>query len=265
LPNILHAIRCRWIRCTSRNRKALRDLPAELHEYWASTAQRAFEGIPRDALFYLRAADALLTYFECVKRSKGKCALPSKAADSVWQAWLGYSRASLDAFCMRHYGKRIPHTPAGVGGGSMTKPLAVTLVAARALDYQKLAGPDVPRLFATDRVLRMPFGFAYDMTENWLVYRHMNRHGEAEGEEHIHPGTSPDFLYAARLIPKDEFERWQNRSRGIGSDWTGSTSSSGSDDTGTSSGDDTDWGDSAGESSSNSDSDSSSGDSDRND
>ncbi|GGY80952.1 hypothetical protein ACFFTM_07775 [Pseudoduganella plicata] len=95
------------------------------------------------------------------------------AADSVWHAWLRYAPANLDAFCERHYGQRIPHVGAH-DMGSMDLPMAACLVEARRLEGLPLAGPELPRLFMTDRRLRMPRGFAYRLQDGQPVFSHIS-------------------------------------------------------------------------------------------
>ncbi|QBE63017.1 hypothetical protein [Pseudoduganella lutea] len=208
LSETIGTIRATCLRITSRHRKAWRDIPPELYEYWSRTARFEFQGIPRDAFFYARASDALLDFFECVRRSNRPCALPSKAADSVWHAWLSYSPASLDAFCERHFGQRIPHVEAVDMTGGMAMPIAMTLVTARTLDGLGLAGPRVPRLFATDRALRMPQGHAWRVRGNWMVLSHMDPYGRPSQHTRVHPATEPDFLLAAGLIAQGDYDRW---------------------------------------------------------
>jgi hypothetical protein len=213
LSRTVQAARATSLRIASPYRKALRDIPPQLYEYWARTAHHEFQGIPRDAFFYVRAADALLTFFECVTRSNHACALPSKAADSVWHAWLRYSPASLDAFCERHFGQRIPHVDAGDMAGGMALPLARSLVTARRLDGLPLAGPGVPQLFATDRALRMPGGLAYDLRGGALVCSPIGRRGRPVGSGQVYPALTPHFLLAAGLIARADYEGWQQRCR----------------------------------------------------
>ncbi|WEF31029.1 hypothetical protein [Pseudoduganella chitinolytica] len=211
LTNTLHRTRAGLTRIASRNRKALRDMPPGLYDYWARSAPTEFEGIPTDAFFYVRAADALLTFFACLKRHRLPCALPSKAADSVWHAWLRHDPAGLDAFCERHYEQRIPHVEAADMDGGMDLPLARSLVMARTLDRQCLAGPDVPRLFATDRKLRMPGGFGYVARHGAMVVSNLDGRGLPERETRVHPGTDPWFLFEAGLIGEDDLARWWSR------------------------------------------------------
>ncbi|QGZ41206.1 hypothetical protein IP92_00122 [Pseudoduganella flava] len=211
LSEAVNLARTGHIYLTSRNRKALCDVPPKLYDHWAQTAHHEFPGIPQDAFFYLRATDALLTFFECVRRSNRPCALPSKAADSVWHAWLSWSSESLDAFCERHYGQRIPHVEANAMAGGMELPMAMCLVTARTMDKLDLAGPKVPRLFATDRKLRMPGGYHYYVHKHRMVYALVNKYRRAGAATWVSPGTDPDFLLAAGLIAQDDYDRWLAR------------------------------------------------------
>lgn len=217
MPNTLsktvETVRVAWLRIASPRRRALHNIPPGLYDYWARTAHIEFKGIPRDAFFYVRAADALLTFFECVRRSSRPCALPSKAADSVWHAWLRYSPASLDAFCERHFGRRIAHVEAAGMAGGMALPMAATLVAARALDGLGQFGCGVPRLFATDRALRMPRGFAWRGVGIGLACSRMDRHGQPVGAGQVHPATMPDFLFGAGLVAQGDYDEWLRECR----------------------------------------------------
>ena len=229
LTSALKFARTRITRLTSRNRKALRDMPPGLYDYWARTAPDEFKGIPTDAFFYVHASDALLTFFECIRRSNRPCALPSKAADSVWHAWMRHAPQQLDAFCQRHFGQRIPHVEAANMKNGMAQPMAMCLVTARTMDRLDLAGPNVPRLFATDRKLRMPSGSAYLVRRGHIVYSPINRHGKVLPQTHILPGTDPEYLFAAGLIAQGDYDRWLARCQDTGgSDWGTSGSSCGS-------------------------------------
>lgn len=213
LSRILNITRAHLVRFMSRNRHALCDMPRGLYDYWARTAPREFVGIPTDAFFYARASDTLLAFFECIQHSKQPCALPSKAADSVWHAWLRYAPADLDAFCERHFGRRIPHVEAGAMAGGMALPLAACLVAARQLEGLPPAGPELPRLLLTDRQLRMPRGFAYRLEDGHPVYSHISARGEPLAVTYQVAAGVPAFLLAAGLIGEDDYEAWLYRSR----------------------------------------------------
>ena len=81
----INTLRSQHIIRRSKYQKALSDIPDNLFGFWQTMASREFPGIPRDAVFFMRAAEGLMMFFDCVKHSEQACALPSKAADSVWQ------------------------------------------------------------------------------------------------------------------------------------------------------------------------------------
>lgn len=208
LLNPINTRRARRLRDTSPNRTVLVDIPSTLYPYWKSTAHKEFEGIPRDAFFFTYAADALLTFFECVRTGKA-CALPSKAADSVWHAWLHMSPASLDVFCKKHYGRTIPHlesaampVPVGIG-------LANCLVEARKLEGIHPEGPELPKLFAADRRLRMPDGYSYAVVRGKVVSAPMDKRGEQDGPGLPQPALAPAALLAAGMIGQDDHTRYE--------------------------------------------------------
>ena len=119
-----------------------------------------------------------MRFFDCV-RSAHPCALPSKAADSVWHAWISLpastSRSSdIDEFCRRHFKREIPHLEAGAMPVTMNNGLATTLVTARRRGGRDPAAPSLPALFALDRSLKMPNGYAYQMRQQGIYLNAMN-------------------------------------------------------------------------------------------
>lgn len=197
----------------SRYKAALEDMPTELYAYWARTAGKEFEGIPRDAFFYVRAAEGLLTFFECVRYSGKPCGLPSKAADSVWHAWMRWSQVDLDAFTFRHFQRTIPHVEGAAMHGEMGEALANTLIKARILEGREAVSQAVPELFALDRKLGMPFGFAYGRSKGEIAFAEMD--GRGKPVEALSPasGLLPAGLLAAGLISTATFERYEQERR----------------------------------------------------
>lgn len=51
LSEAVNLARTGHIYLTSRNRKALCDVPPKLYDHWAQTAHHEFPGIPQDAFF----------------------------------------------------------------------------------------------------------------------------------------------------------------------------------------------------------------------
>jgi hypothetical protein len=150
-----------------------------------------------------------------VRASGKRCALPSAAADSVWHAWVRLVPAALDAFCIKHFGKAIPHVEAAGMGAQMEGALVSSLVSARGLERRDPVKPSVPRLFALDRTLRMPGGFGYQLEQGELACRRLDNGGRPEGEMFYPAGLiAAQFLEAG--IPQPGSERAARRSKGDG-------------------------------------------------
>ncbi len=228
----VNAYRARRFCDTSRNRMALADIPSGLYPCWKSTAHLEFEGIPRDAFFFAVAADALLTFFGCVRPGSQACALPSKAADSVWHAWLRMSPASLDAFCEKHFGGTIPHLETAAMPVPMGVGLANCLVAARKREGINPEGPELPKLFAADRRLRMPDGYAYVVVRGQIECSRIDSRGVPGFPGLPQSALAPTALLAAGLIGQSDYARheelMQQRQRGDGSGCGSSGASCGS-------------------------------------
>lgn len=219
LDTLLHNIneyRARHLSGSSAHREALADLPVTLLPFWRRSACYEFKGIPQDAFFFALAAEGLLMFFDCVARSGKPCALPSKAADSVWHAWVQMSPASLDAFCLRHFGRTIPHVEAAAMEAQMEDALANCLVQARQLASLPLAGMGLPQLFALDRKLKMPGGFAYRMVAGQVAFSHMNRHGKPEGDVFYPSQLAPVELLMAGLITQSAYDAYVRRLKSDG-------------------------------------------------
>jgi hypothetical protein len=200
----------RWTK-VSRYRKALNELPDSLFPYWQRNAGFEFKGIRQDAFFFVRAAEGLLTFFDCVRHSGRPCALPSKAADSVWHAWNRLAPMGLEQFCQRHFGQVIPHVEANDMGGQMGAALATCLVQARKLESLPEAGPKLPRLFVLDRQLKMPGGFGYTVADGRVAFADLDHRGSMT-EQLIFPASvGPAELLMAGLITELAYNSYSDR------------------------------------------------------
>lgn len=213
----LNELRAQYCHDRSAYHAAMQDLPEGLFPAWKDSAGAEYPGIARDAFFFARAAEGLLMFFDCVMRSGKSCALPSKAADSVWHAWARWSPAGLDAYCVRHFGRRIPHVEAAHMTSQMEDALANCLVQARKLEWMPTAGSSLPKLFTLDRRLRMPGGFGYRMVKGQVAFSSLNGRGRPEGDVY-YPGTlAPVELLMAGLITQRAFDDYVQRARVEGS------------------------------------------------
>lgn len=252
ISRMFEGMRVRRVMRASRYSSELADLPSWLLPEWRRLAGFEFKGIPTDALFFARAAEGLMMFFDCVAKSGKPCALPSKAADSVWHVWKKMAPSDLDGFCKRHFGRTIPHVEAADMGVDMGDGLAATLVKSREQEGLDVAGLNVPKLFSLDRRLGMPGGYAYRLAGSRLGFSNMNAAGMPAGEMHYPVALAASGLLAAGLVSQmmvdDALRRQAASGTSCGS--TGSTcgSSIGDDDgdSGGSGGDSGDGGSSCG-------------------
>ncbi|MFP5391079.1 MAG: hypothetical protein ACLGI6_05980 [Gammaproteobacteria bacterium] len=213
----------------SRYKAQLDDLPAGLFPYWAASAHREFEGIRRDAFFFTCAAEALMQFFECVAHSSRECALPSKAADSVWHAWLRYSPMGLEQFCAKHFFRVIDHVEAADMRGPLPVALAVCLVKARMQEGGMRAGMHLPRVFAVDRQLRMAGGYGYSLNQGRVGFTQLNGAGKPTGATLYPDLFTPELLLTHGLIDASEAEWARRRLTELATASSDSSGSSGSD------------------------------------
>lgn len=184
----------------------LADVPAALFPCWARGAHEEFPGIPRDASFYAQAAEGLMMFFDCAAAAGKTCALPSRAADSVWHAWTRLDAAGLERFCIRHFGRSIPHVERGhMQKGEMGKALAACLVQARRRASQPAAGSHLPRLFSLDSQLGMPRGFGYRIIGGLVACSTLDDFGNPEGRVDYPREMTPYALYLEGLVSETEY------------------------------------------------------------
>ncbi|MES3024611.1 MAG: hypothetical protein V4857_23830 [Pseudomonadota bacterium] len=218
----INGYRAMRVRQRSRHDAALRDMPAGLEMHWQRTAHLEFEGIPKDAFFFARASEGLLDFFACVRDSGKRCALPSKAADSVWHAWIGMAPYGLDAFCQKHFGRCIAHVEGASMAAQLDAALANCLVQARRYERIPAAGPAVPRLFGLDRLLRMPGGYAYTAENGRLGLTRLNRHGQPGGPMQFPAALSGYGLLGAGLISAADYHELERKT-----EWSGASCGAG--------------------------------------
>ena len=197
-------------------------------EYWQRTAHLEFEGIPKDKVFFAQALEGLLDFFACVRDSGKPCGLPSAAADSVWHAWAARAPANLERFCVRHFGRAIPHIEEADMKPQMDSALATCMVHARRLEKRDPIRPSVPALFALDRKLRMPRGYSYDLKDGAVTLQRLNAHGLPEGWRRYQGGLECVQLLSAGLISQQAYETYEKQQRQVGAACGSGSSSGGS-------------------------------------
>jgi hypothetical protein len=229
IGSALDTLRSAMLHRSSRYRAQLDAMPAGLFAYWQGFANKEFEAIATDRLFFMRAAEGLMMFFDCVKHSGRHCGLPSKAADSVWHAWAKHAPQHLTQFCMQHFGRAIPHIEAAAMPLGLGSVVANCLVAARRLESQPPASLTVPRLFALDGKLRMPHGFDYLVSQGKVGFRFLDGAGKPGSVISFPLALAAPQLLAVGLLTTSEYERQLQRdSAASSSDSTSSGSSSSS-------------------------------------
>ncbi|MDQ3059639.1 MAG: hypothetical protein M3R45_08945 [Pseudomonadota bacterium] len=224
----INTLRAKCVLQSSRYRAALDDVPGTLFGYWRDTAKREFPGIPCDAVFFARATVGLMNFFDCVAKSQKPCGLPSKAADSVWHAWLECDPAGLERFCRKHFRRQIPHIKIEDMGVAKDDSLANCLVMARRLEGIKAVSVDLPALFRLDARLKMSRGYGYRTCNGKVGFAGMDRKGIAGSRLSYPDALLPASLLAAGLVSSREYEAYI-ASLSVNRSSSGDRSSGGSD------------------------------------
>lgn len=141
-------------------------VPASVFFHWSDTAKTEFPGIKTTPENFAVACSALLQFFHISAIENTPLMLPSKAADSVWHAWLAHDKEGLTSFLKTYLGQNIAHVEKNAmvekGVGSPAERMAHTWRAAH--DYEKNVQfhGKLPSIFEADKITGMPGGFWYD-------------------------------------------------------------------------------------------------------
>ncbi|MFC0254339.1 hypothetical protein [Massilia consociata] len=196
-----------WEFSQSNYAAVLEDVPPTLFRYWAEVSQGEFPGIPRDASFFAQSVEGLMMFFDCVSAAgRQPCGLPSRAADSVWHAWMRMDAPNLERFCIRHFGRSIPHVEKTHMRGHMRMALSVCLVQARRRASKPVAGPNLPRLFLLDGQLGMPRGFGYRIIGSLVAWSVLDEFGNSDDHVSFPDNMTPRGLLQAGLVSKAEYD-----------------------------------------------------------
>ena len=199
-------------RCASAH-EAAAAIPREIHREWVARAGVELRGLRVDELTWLYCSVALAQFFEVCSNEprQGSCALPSKAADSVWHVWLAVDPAGLSAWQREHFGRELPHREHGALGGPAEASLARTWVGACRSQRINALGPQMPLVFELDRQLSVPGGWSYRHEGGALVHRRLDAAGQPTGSPVPHPGVLGGSLLALGLVSEAELAEYQRR------------------------------------------------------
>ena len=185
---------------------AAEQIPPTIRAAWAQQAPDEVPGLAVDDAAWMRCSFGLAQFFEAcrLQREQGPCALPSKAADSVWHVWLKLDPAGLASWQELYFGRVVEHRDADGLGAPLEDCLARTWVGACRSEGQGPLGPHLPLVFALDGLLRLPTGWAYQHQRGALVHRQIDGFGEPSGAAFTHASVAAAGLVALGLVSEAE-------------------------------------------------------------
>ena len=195
-------------------------MPPELRAAWAHHAPQEFPGLATGDEAWLRCSLGFAQFLEAcrLQRDEGPCALPSKAADSVWHVWLRLDPVGLAAWQQRCFGREVSHRAVEHLGAPLEDCIARSWAGACRSEGLDPLGRSLPMLFALDGALGLPSGWAYGFERGGLMHRPLDGAGLPSGAAVSHLGVSGDGLAALGLVSQDEVLAHQRRMAGGGSD-----------------------------------------------
>ncbi|HEY9106042.1 MAG TPA: hypothetical protein VIN58_05145 [Roseateles sp.] len=207
---------------------AASQIPPAVRAAWAHHAPDEFPGLTTDDATWLRCSLGLAQFFEAcrLQRGQGACALPSKAADSVWHVWLKLDPAGPADWQQRFFDRVVEHREADQLGAPLDDCLARAWVGACASEGLSPLGPRLPLLFALDGLLRLPAGWAYGHEHGLLVHRQIDGFGRPGDIRVVHAAVAVSGLLALGLVSEAELislRRRPSKDDGSGSSWGGSS------------------------------------------
>ena len=188
-------------------------IPPAVRIAWARMAPDEFPGLAVDDGTWLRCALGLSQFFEVCRRQQasGPCALPSKAADSVWHVWLTTDPAGLAEWQQRCFGRVVEHRDVQALGEPLESCLARSWVGACGCEGLSPLGPRLPLLFALDGWVGVPTGWAYRHRRGTLAHQQIDGFGRPVGREVLHAGMAGGVLVAAGLMTAAELKAEERR------------------------------------------------------
>lgn len=185
---------------------AAAQIPPAVRAAWAHHAPDEFPGLRVDDGAWLCCSLGLAQFFEAcrLQREQGPCALPSRAADSVWHVWLKLDLAGLTDWQQRYFDRVVEHRESADLGAPLDDCLARAWVGACASEGLSPLGPRLPLLFALDSLLRLPTGWAYGYERGELVHRQIDGFGQPGGIAVTHTAIAAGGLLALGLVSQAE-------------------------------------------------------------
>lgn len=210
--------------CDESIASAMDAVPEALRDFWTRHGPAEFPGMPITDKAWAWSLRGLLTYFSIAASTTQQTLLPSRAADSVWHAWLAWDAEHLRRFQLRYFNKELPHVAKEdmPTGPSMDTAIPRTWGLASAAEGLPILSGHVPFVFAVDNVLDMPTGWAYrHNTARHAVEVADIRPNGLSGLRPVESLTAAAFL-GLGMLSATEAEVWQKKNL----EGSGSTGSS---------------------------------------
>ena len=177
----------------------LLEFPGGLFQHWRRTARDEFKDLPLTRRAYVVFSMGLVDFFSSTTAARDHCMLPSSGVDSVWHAWMQFDNAHLEAFCVAHFGKAVPHvevekfssllnTETGLVSryvyarvahvwGANDAPNDKTHIWFSACAQQNIPLNVMPYLFQIDHLVRVPHGYGYSFQSGFVVHHMLGADG----------------------------------------------------------------------------------------
>ncbi|MBB2487372.1 hypothetical protein H5407_19220 [Mitsuaria sp. WAJ17] len=187
-------------------------LPAGLHAAWLDHAAEEFPGLPSREADWLLASTGLMQFFLAAARCDGPCALPSRAADAVWHAWLRWDAAGLAAFQRERLGHEVPHLKEAQLPGPLDHALSRCYAACCRTEQLSPLDGQLPLVFELDRRLRMPAGWHYTWHKRLRCLSHqvLDIDGDPRGRSQLHAVHGASLLGLGLLTATEQLA-WQHQ------------------------------------------------------
>jgi hypothetical protein len=209
---------------------AARQIPPAVRAAWEAEIARTLPGMAVDETAWVRCAVGLAQFFEAgrLQREAGPCALPSRAADTVWHAWLQADPDGLADWQQRFFGRVVEHRETADLSAPVDECLARTWAGACRSEGRSALATRLPLVFALDAEMRPPTGWAYACEGGRVVHRPINGFGEIHGVGLEHAALGAVGLATLGLLSAGEAETMRRR-RAAAAAGAGGSSGSGGD------------------------------------
>lgn len=194
----------------------VRDVPAGVFLGWKEAMQKAHPAVRFDDSDWAVACTGLVVHFRMLAldagRARGGVALASVAAARVWRIWETWDAQQLRSFLDAHLGHGAQYVGPSPLDARTWSPRAlanawVLAESMQGIDVGRYPGAQVAAIFAVDRQIKMPGGFAFyrdgaNPTQGY--YRLIDARGVVGDVRHGADVLSANFLYVRTHLDAPE-------------------------------------------------------------